>query len=89
MRHSIAKPQFDRDIQRLKQRGKNIEKLISAISIIEQGKKLLPSLRPHKLKGEYGGCWECHIESDWLLIWEVYSNRILLIRTGSHADLFE
>ncbi|KKR82049.1 MAG: Toxin-antitoxin system, toxin component, RelE family, partial [Parcubacteria group bacterium GW2011_GWD2_40_9] len=52
-------------------------------------KQLLPSLRPHKLKGEYGGCWECHIESDWLLIWEFYPDRILLIRTGSHADLFE
>ncbi|MDP3902170.1 MAG: type II toxin-antitoxin system YafQ family toxin [bacterium] len=89
MRHSIAKPQFDRDIQRLKQRGKNIEKLISMISIIEQGKRLPSSLRPHKLKGEYDGCWECHIESDWLLVWESYRDYILLIRTGNHADLFE
>ena len=89
MRYSITKSQFDSDIQRIKHRGKNIEKLIFVISIIKQEKRLPKLFRPHKLKGKYNGCWECHIESDWLLIWEFYSDHILLIRTSSHTDLFE
>ena len=41
------------------------------------------------LKGEWKGTWECHIASDWLLIYEVTETEIRLIRTGTHADLFE
>lgn len=46
--------------------------------------------KPHKLTGNYNDCWECHIKSDWLLIWRVDEERkiIELISTGSHSDLF-
>lgn len=43
----------------------------------------------HKLSGEWSGFWECHIESDWLLIYDVTDEAVLLAGTGSHADLFE
>jgi mRNA interferase YafQ len=33
--------------------------------------------------------WECHIEPDWLLIYEVRPTEVLLIRTGTHSELFE
>ena len=46
--------------------------------------------RPHKLSGKFNRTWECHIEPDWLLIWEQNDNTLtlLLIDTGSHSDLF-
>ena len=46
--------------------------------------------RPHKLQGKYKGCWECHINPDWLLVWEQDDRqlRLILVDTGSHSDLF-
>lgn len=46
--------------------------------------------RPHKLSGDYQDIMECHIESDWLLLWFRYDadNNIELVRTGTHSDLF-
>lgn len=52
--------------------------------------ELLPfSAHPHRLSGEWLGFWECHIESDWLLIYDTTEDAVLLARTGTHADLFE
>jgi mRNA interferase YafQ len=42
----------------------------------------------HPLKGAYVGSRECHVEPDWLLIYEAADDYLLLIRTGTHADLF-
>jgi mRNA interferase YafQ len=44
---------------------------------------------PHTLSGEWKGVWECHIESDWLLIYVITQEEVVLLRTGSHADLFD
>ncbi|MGC4129045.1 MAG: type II toxin-antitoxin system YafQ family toxin [Bergeyella sp.] len=46
--------------------------------------------KPHKLSGNYAGCWECHIKPDWLLIWKQNDNELilLLMDTGTHSDLF-
>ncbi len=89
MRRSITKPQFDKDIRRIKRRGKDIEKLIAVVLILENDGRLTDGFRPHKLHGEYEGCWECHIEFDWLLIWKYDGEDIVLVRTGTHSDLFE
>nr|WP_265101273.1 type II toxin-antitoxin system YafQ family toxin [Magnetococcus marinus] len=44
---------------------------------------------PHRLTGNWDGCWECHIESDWLLIWvDEQEETIILTRLGTHSDLF-
>jgi mRNA interferase YafQ len=89
MRRRITKPQFDRDVRRTKRRGKDIEKLIAAVSLLEKAGRLSPDFHSHKLSGEYEGCWECHLEYDWLLIYELKDEEVILIRTGSHSDLFE
>jgi len=49
---------------------------------------LPPEYRPHCLIREWTGYWECHIEADWLLIYRVTDEEIILVRTGSHTDLF-
>lgn len=46
-------------------------------------------MRPHQLKGEWKGFWECHIGPDWLLIYKPTADEILLARTGTHSDLFK
>jgi len=45
---------------------------------------------PHKLQGKYKGCWECHINPDWLMIWKQFDKelQLILVDTGSHSDLF-
>lgn len=49
---------------------------------------LPPKNRNHKLKGDYVGYWECHIELDWLLVYKKTETEIIFARTGSHSDLF-
>jgi mRNA interferase YafQ len=45
--------------------------------------------RPHPLRGEWKGYWECHVAPDWLLIYKVSEDEVALARTGTHADLFQ
>ena len=63
-------------------------KLGRYIDAIADDTPLPTSARPHKLVGKYTGTWECHIEPDWLLIYEYEEDNLLLRRTGTHADLF-
>jgi mRNA interferase YafQ len=81
--------QFERDIKRVKKQGKNLEKIKIIIRTLLQEKPLDPIHRDHKLIGNYQGRRECHIESDWLLIYKIEVERIIFERTGSHSDLFK
>ena len=79
-----------RDVKRVASRGKTRNKLATTLAFLKNGERLPRSYRVHKLQGEYEGCWECHIEYDWLLIWiHIDDSTIELLRTGSHADLFK
>ena len=80
---------FEKDIERLIKRNKDIEKLKSVIRSLVRGEKLDHIYRDHKLTGNYYGCRDCHIESDWLLIYKYDAETLFLIRTGTHADLFK
>jgi mRNA interferase YafQ len=88
MRRITQRKQFRNDLRRQKRRGKDIEKLIAAVELLAETGMLPQGYRPHKLTGEWKGVWECHIEPDWLLIYEVTATEVLLIRTGTHSDLF-
>jgi mRNA interferase YafQ len=89
MHKPLYTKQFEKDIKRAKRRKKNLEKLKIIIRTILEGKKLDPIHRDHKLIGHYKGRRECHIESDWLLIYKVEKRMIVFERTGTHSDLFE
>jgi len=80
--------QFEKDIKRIKRQGKNLEKIKIIIRTLLQGKPLDLIHRDHKLIGNYQGRRECHIESDWLLIYKIEVERIIFERTGGHSDLF-
>ena len=81
--------QFEKDLARAVKRNKDIEKLKAVITIIYEGKVLPAKYRNHKLRGDYNGYWECHIEPDWLLIYKTTDTELILVRLGTHADLFE
>ena len=80
--------QFERDLQRIKKRRKNIEKLKIILCSLTEEEGLDPIHRNHKLVGNWVGRRECHIESDWLLIYKIEGDRIIFERTGTHSDLF-
>ena len=81
---------FKRQVKLAKKRGQNIEKLQIVIQCLIKDNSLSAEYRDHKLVGNFGGCRECHIEPDWLLIYRLTNDGGLeLVETGSHADLFE
>lgn len=81
---------FKKDFKQAKKQKKDIEKLFDVIERIANGEKLEAKWKDHALSGNYGGARECHIEPDWLLIYEVFEDTLVLslLRTGSHSDLF-
>jgi len=81
--------QFKRDIKRQIKRGKDLALLKEVILLLSEGQVLKSKNRDHVLAGGYQGTRECHLEPDWLLIYELTKDELILIRTGSHADLFE
>lgn len=81
--------QFERDIKRMKKRGKNLDKLKTIIRSIVAIEPLDDIHRDHKLIGNWKGRRECHIESDWLLIYSIESDHAVFERTGTHSDLFQ
>jgi len=81
---------FKRDYKLLKKRGYNLNLLQDVVSILANGEKLPEKYRAHPLSGDFKGCRECHILPDWLLIYEICENELMLYltRTGTHSDLF-
>jgi mRNA interferase YafQ len=81
--------QFKQDVKRLQRQGKDLGKLKRVLESLVEGEGLAPGYRDHVLVGQYKGTRECHLEPDWLLIYELAESEIVLIRTGSHSDLFK
>ncbi len=81
---------FKRDYKRIKKRGYDLRLLEDVIALLAQEQELPPAYRDHALTGDYSGCRECHIAPDWLLVYEVLQDELLLYltRTGTHSDLF-
>jgi len=73
----------------MKKRGKNPDKLKIIIRSLVSEEPLDPIHRDHKLIGNWKGRRECHIESDWLLIYKTELERIIFERSGTHSDLFQ
>ncbi len=80
---------FKRDLKRLQKQGKNMEKLKTVIRLLCEGKKLPSKYSDHPLKGDWSDFHGCHIEPDWVLIYRVEQEELLLVlaRSGSHSEL--
>lgn len=89
MRVAVRSGQFRRDVKRAQKRGKGMSKLRELILLLLAEDALPERYRDHPLKGNWKGYRDAHIEADWLLIYRVVGNELHLVRTGSHADLFD
>ena len=77
--------QYDRDVKLAVRRGLDMEQLLTVVDMLRKGETLPPKYHNHLLHGDYKGYWECHINPDWLLLYEKDTEiRIIsLYRTGS------
>lgn len=81
---------FRRDYKRIQKQGKNVDQLLKIVDILAAEQPLDPKYRDHAMTGDFIGYRECHIEPDWLLVYKVEQDALLLTltRTGAHSDLF-
>lgn len=81
--------QFKKDFKRVSKQGKDFQKLEFIIETLLSKKILDPKFKDHPLSGKWKNHRDCHIEPDWLLIYQITSDSLILERTGSHSDLFK
>ena len=72
----------------MRKRGKSDVLIKDVIRVLAEGKVLDEKYQDHPLIGNYAGTRECHIEPDWLLIYQPQGENIVMVRTGTHSDLF-
>ena len=82
--------QFKKDMRKCVKRGLDLKIFTDTLDMLQETGMLPQEYKPHKLVGEYAGCWECHMQPDWLLIWRQNDRELelILVDTGSHSDLF-
>ncbi len=81
---------FAKDLKKIQKRGYDLRLIRSVIHKLANGEKLPEKNQDHILLGNYKGCRECHITPDWLLVYELLDDELILYltRTGTHSDLF-
>ena len=87
----VTTSQFRKDYKRIKKRGYDLSRLEWVIDTLLEEKPLDKQFRDHPLTGNYAGFRECHIQPDWLFIYAVQNDTLILTasRTGTHSDLLE
>lgn len=88
--HVRPTKKFQKDLKRVQRRGYDLSLLTEILKKLANGESLPEKNRDHLLTGNFSGCRECHITPDWLLVYEIYEEELLLYltRTGTHSDLF-
>ncbi len=83
--------QFKKDLKLAKKQNKDLDKLFEVVNILADGGTLDARYRDHDLSGNYKGTRECHVEQDWLLVYEIRDEVLVLMlyRLGTHSELFK
>ena len=86
----VPTSKYRKERSRMIKRGADLSLLDEAIRILADGKKLPAKYKDHKLSGNFNGFRECHLQSDWLLIYKIYEDKLILSleHTGTHSELF-
>jgi mRNA interferase YafQ len=79
---------FKKDVKRQIKRGKDLGKLKEVVGWLVEGEPLPTKNQDHALTGNWISWRDCHLEPDWLLIYKLLPDELILGRTGSHSDLF-
>jgi len=88
MLNVVFKSRFKRDLKKLKSSFRDEDELLAVIEVLAMEQPLGAKFRDHTLTGDYTGCRECHIRPDWLLVYQTTDTELILLRTGSHSELF-
>jgi len=79
--------QFKKDLKLMDKRRKNIDKLFEIMALLIWEEPLPEYCREHKLHGDFEGFWDCHIEGDWILLYQLdEGEQITFAYTGTHSD---
>lgn len=87
-RDIVTSKAFERDLKRLRKRGIDLEPLWAIVENLRLGRPLEARRRDHTLTGDWKGFRDCHVQSDWVLIYSLDEEAVYLARTGTHSDLF-
>ena len=88
MRKFTLTSQFEKDVKRARKRNFDMSRLSTVVRLLGLGDLEERQYRDHPLKGKHNDLRECHLAPDWLLIYQSFADQIILVRTGTHADLF-
>jgi len=84
----VRSSQFKKDLKKAKRQGKDLNLLQAVVITLTNEEPLEESFRDHDLTGNWRGYRECHVNSDWLLIYKIDGEDLKLARLGSHSELF-
>ena len=87
----IYSNKMKRDVKRMIKRGKDLSKLATTLDLLTSGAQMPEKYQDHPLKGDMRGYRECHIEPNWLLIYKIFKDKLIIVAsgTGTHFDLFD
>ncbi len=88
MRSIRRTSRFKKDFKLMQMRGKDVGKIKEAVLLLLIDAPLPERYKDHELSGNFKGVRDLHVEPDWLLLYEKHSDELVLVRTGSHSDLF-
>ena len=90
MYNIVYTARMKRDARLMKKRGKNMNKLVEVLKLLASAEPLPEKYKDHQLTGSLKDFRECHIEPDWLLMYQIFKNELILsaTATGTHTDLF-
>ncbi len=89
MREIVQTSQFKQDLKRVKHSGRySIDDLLQVVEFLKNCESLPEKYKEHNLHGNWRHYKECHIKPDWLLIYKLSDEKLVLARTGSHSELF-
>lgn len=90
MKYRIVKTtRYRKELKKMLRRGKDIRKIGAVVKMLAMGETLPPQYHDHALSGDLAGLRDCHIESDWVLLYSIEDDLLVLTltRTGTHSDL--
>ena len=78
---------FRKDIQRLAARGRDIVKILQPLILLLNNQPLPPQYQDHSLRGKWAGYRDFHVEPDWVVIYKIDGDFLVLMRSGTHSDI--
>jgi mRNA interferase YafQ len=85
----VQMKKYTKNLKKLAKQGKNLELLKKVVDLLANGEQLPATYKDHQLKGQLQEYRECHIKDDWLLVYQIIKNELILVLvgTGTHEEI--